>query len=88
MRGMRDLAMLLLRMIECPSIHVIPVPTRPGAHGCTAAWGFGFQLSPEVVQWMGGGATIRDLAEVKKNKEKGRDAGFVHMVWVCFLQGW
>lgn len=63
--------MLFLRMIECPSIHVIPVPTRPGAHGCTAAWGFGFQLSPEVVQWMGGGATIRDLAEVKKIKKRG-----------------
>ena len=37
-----------------------------------------FQLSPEVVQWMDGGATIWDLAEVKK--KKGRDAGFVPML--------
>lgn len=46
MKGMHDLEKVFLNMMERSCIHVIPAPTRPVAHGCTAAWGFGFSAEP------------------------------------------
>lgn len=81
MKGVHELGKLFVSIMERSCIHAIPAPTRPVAHGCTAAWGFGFSAEP----WSSAVDGWRNNNQRLGRGKKGSDAGFVHMVWKCFF---